>query len=110
MKVIFPNKFTQDNFIRGGQSFQFPSEKDGYDFNFEDKGTETVIALCDASGNSLPDIKADYTKDDFTPLGRTISVNKKIDNVVAPDKLKNKPGSGGFTADVVRTGIKIKVE
>jgi hypothetical protein len=108
--VIFPNKFTQDNFIRGGQSFQFPTEKDGYDFKFEDKGTETVIALCDASGNSLPDIKADYTKDDFTPLGRTISVNKKIDNVVAPDKSKNKPGSGGFTADVVRTGIKIKVE
>jgi Domain of unknown function (DUF4384) len=108
--VIFPNKFTQDNFIHAGQSFQFPSEKDGYDFKFEDKGTETVIALCDATGHSLPDIQHDYAKADFTPLGRSISVNKKIDNVSAPDKSKNKPGSGGFVADVVRTGIKIKVE
>ena len=108
--VIFPNKFSQDNFIHAGQSFQFPSEKDSYDFKFEDKGTETVIALCDATGKSLPDIQHDYTKEDFTPLGRSISVNKKIDNVSAPDKSKNKPGSGGFVADVVRTGIKIKVE
>jgi hypothetical protein len=108
--VIFPNKFSQDNFIRGGQSFTFPSEKDGYDFKFEDKGTETVIALCDASGKSLPDIHHDYAKEEFTTLGRSISVNQKIDNVAAPSKEKNKPGSGGFTADVVRTGIKIKVE
>ncbi len=108
--VIFPNKFTQDNFIHAGQNFQFPSEKDSYDFKFEDKGTETVIALCDATGKSLPDIQHDYAKDDFTPLGRSISVNKKIDNVAAPDAAKNKPGSGGFAADVVRTGIKIKVE
>ncbi len=108
--VIFPNKFTQDNFIHAGQSFQFPSEKDGYDFKYEDKGVETVIALCDATGSSLPDIHHDYAKDDFTPLGRSISVNKKIDNVAPPDKSKNKPGSGGFVADVVRTGIKIKVE
>jgi Domain of unknown function (DUF4384) len=108
--VILPNKFTQDNFIKAGQDFVFPSDKDGYDFKFEDKGTETVIALCDAKGNSLPDIKADYSKEDFTTLGRSISVNKRIDNVAAPDKRKNKPGSGGFSADIVRTAIKIKVQ
>ena len=107
--VIFPNKFSQDNLIHAGQSFKFPSEKDGYDFKYEDKGTETVIALCDTSGKALPDLKADYSKEDFTPLGRSISVNKKIDNVAEPDKTKNKPGSGGFVSDVVRTGIKIKV-
>jgi mono/diheme cytochrome c family protein len=108
--VILPNKFTQDNFIKAGQSFNFPTDKDGYDFKFEDKGTETVIALCDVNGNSLPDLKADYSKEDFTSLGRSISVNKRIDNVKAPDKAKNKPGSGGFAADVARTGIKIKVQ
>jgi hypothetical protein len=108
--VILPNKFSQDNFIKAGQTFNFPTEKDGYDFKFEDAGTETVIALCDVKGNSLPDLKADYSKEDFTSLGRSISVNKRIDNVAAPDKAKNKPGSGGFAADVARTGIKIKVQ
>jgi Domain of unknown function (DUF4384) len=109
--VILPNKFTQDNLIKAGQAFNFPTDKDGYDFKFEDKGTETVIALCDVNGNSLPDLKADYSKDDFTPLGRSISVNKRIDNVAAPSKAKVKAsGSNGFAADVARTGIKIKVQ
>jgi mono/diheme cytochrome c family protein len=108
--VILPNKFTQDNVIKAGQSFNFPTDKDGYDFKFEDRGTETVIALCDVNGNSLPDLKADYSKEDFTSLGRSISVNKRIDNVAAPSKAKNKPGSGGFAAEVARTAIKIKVQ
>jgi Domain of unknown function (DUF4384) len=107
--VILPNKFSQDNAIRAGQNFVFPSEKDGYDFKFEDKGTETVIALCDTSGQAI-DIQHDYAKEDFTSLGRSISVNKRIDNVKAPDKKKAKPGSGGFAPDVARTAIKIKVE
>ncbi len=109
-KTILPNKFSQDNFIRAGQEFVFPSAKDGYDFTFEDRGTETVIALCDIKGTSLPDIHHDFAKEAFTELGRSISVNKRIDNVAAPDKSKNKPGSGGFSADVVRTAIKIKVQ
>jgi hypothetical protein len=108
-KVIMPNKFSQDNFIRAGKEFVFPSAQDKYDLTFEDHGTETVIALCDASGNSLPDIHHDYSKEEFTSLGRSISVNKRIDNVATPDKSKNKPGSGGFSADVARTAIKVKV-
>ncbi len=108
--VILPNKFTQNNLIKAGEQFNFPTDKDGYDFKFEDPGTETVIALCDASGNSLPDLKADYSKEDFTSLGRSISVNKRIDNVAAPDASKAKAGSGGFAANVARTGIKIKVD
>jgi hypothetical protein len=107
--VILPNKFTQDNLIKAGQAFNFPTDKDGYDFKFEDAGTETVIALCDVNGNSLPDIKADYSKEDFTSLGRSISVNKRIDNVKAPDVKKVKVGGGGIAADVARTAIKIKV-
>jgi Domain of unknown function (DUF4384) len=106
--VILPNKFSQDNAIRAGQQFVFPSDKDGYDFKFEDKGTETVIALCDTSGQAI-DIQHDYAKEEFTKLGRSISVNKRIDNVKAPDKKKAKPGSGGFAPDVARTAIKIKV-
>jgi Domain of unknown function (DUF4384) len=106
--VILPNKFTQDNAIRAGQQFLFPSEKDGYDFKFEDKGTETVIALCDTSGQAI-DIQHDYAKEEFTKLGRSISVNKRIDNVKVVDKTRAKPGSGGFAPDVARTAIKIKV-
>ena len=107
--VILPNKFTQDNFVKAGQEFVFPGERDKYDFKFEDPGTETVIALCDTTGNSLPDITHDYAKEEFTSLGRSISVNKRIDNVKAPDKVKVKKGSGGFAPDVARTAIKIKV-
>jgi hypothetical protein len=107
--VLLPNKFSQDNFIKANQSFIFPSEKDGYDFKFEDPGTETVIALCDTSGNSLPDITHDFSKEDFTALGRTISVNKRIDNVKAPDKKKVVKGGDGFAPDVARTAVKIKV-
>jgi hypothetical protein len=117
-KVILPNKFSQDNFINAGQSFIFPSEKDGYDFKFEDKGIETVIALCDTTGKSLPDINHDFNKEDFTtldngsddPVSREISVVKRIDNVKAPDKKKAKPGSGGFAPDVARTAVKIEVQ
>ncbi len=107
--LILPNKFTQDNFIKAGVPFNFPTEKDGYDFKFEDPGTETVIALCDVNGDNLPDLKADYSKEEFTSLGRSISVNKRIDNVKAPSKSKAKPGGGGFAAEVARTAIKIKV-
>ncbi len=106
--VILPNKFSQDNAIRAGEQFVFPSGKDGYDFKFEDKGTETVIALCDTSGAAI-DIQHDYAKEEFTKLGRSISVNKRIDKVKAIDKKKAKPGSGGFAPDVARTAIKIKV-
>ena len=92
-----------------GSSLCSRLDKDGYDFKFEDKGTETVIALCDTSGTAI-DIQHDYTKEDFTSLGRSISVNKRIDNVKAPDKKKAKPGSGGFAPDVARAGIKIRVD
>jgi hypothetical protein len=106
--VILPNKFSRDNFIRAGQQVVFPATKDGYDFKFEDKGTETVIGLCDTQGGSI-DITHDYSKEDFTTLGRSISVNKRIDNVKAPSKDKAKKGSGGFAPDVARTAIKIRV-
>jgi hypothetical protein len=109
--VILPNKFSQDNFIKAGKKFVFPTDKDGYDFKFEDPGTETVIALCDTSGKALPDIKHDYTKEEFTTLGRSISVNKRIDNVKSPDAKKVKDsGGGGFAPDVTRTAIKILVK
>ena len=41
--LIMPDKFSQDNAIRAGQQFVFPSDKDGYDCKFEDKGTETLM-------------------------------------------------------------------
>jgi mono/diheme cytochrome c family protein len=108
-EVIFPNKFSQDNFIKASTEFVFPSQKDGYEFKFEDPGTETVIALCDVNGSSLPDIQHNFEKEKFTKLGRSISVNKRIDNVKAPDAKKVKASTDGFAPDVARTGIKIKV-
>jgi mono/diheme cytochrome c family protein len=107
--VIFPNKFSQDNFISAGKEFLFPSSKDGYDFKFQDKGIETVIAMCDTSGKAV-DINHDYTKEEFTQLGRSIAVTKRLDNVAPPPKKKVKDSAGkGFSPDVVRTAVKIKV-
>jgi hypothetical protein len=108
--VILPNKFTKDNYIKAGEEFQFPSAKDGYDFKFEDYGTETVIALCDTKGDSLPSIVHDFSKEDFTNLGRKISVVQKLDDVKVTKKEKAKKGGGGFPPDVARTAIKIEVQ
>lgn len=67
--VIFPNKFQRANFLPGGKEFQFPDSKAPFKFRLKDKGSETVIAVCNAKGETADGIQHDYKTRSFTPLG-----------------------------------------
>ena len=67
--VIFPNKFQQDNFLPAGKEVQFPGSSAPFQFRLKDPGTETVIAICNASGKEADGIKHDFKKRGFTELG-----------------------------------------
>ena len=67
--VIFPNKFQQDNFLKAGKEVQFPGSDAPFQFRLKDPGTETVIAICNASGKTADGIQHDFKKRQFTDLG-----------------------------------------
>jgi hypothetical protein len=67
--VIFPNKFQQDNLIAAGKEVQFPGAEAPFQFRLKDPGTETVIAICNASGKAVDGIKHDFKTRQFTDLG-----------------------------------------
>jgi hypothetical protein len=69
--VIFPNKFQQDNFLPAGKEAQFPGSTAPFQFRLKDPGTETVIAICNATGKEADGIKHDFKKRQFTELGRS---------------------------------------
>ena len=67
--MIFPNKFQQDNFLKAGKEVQFPDRDAPFQFRLKDPGTETVIAICNASGKTADGIQHDFKKRQFTDLG-----------------------------------------
>ena len=67
--VIFPNKFQQDNLLPAGKEAQFPGADAPFQFRLKDPGTETVIAICNATGKEVDGIKHDFKKRGFTDLG-----------------------------------------
>lgn len=67
--VIFPNKFQQDNFLPAGKEVKFPGADAPFQFRLKDPGTETVIAICNATGKTADGIKHDFKKREFTDLG-----------------------------------------
>jgi hypothetical protein len=67
--VIFPNKFQQDNLLPAGKEAQFPGADAPFQFRLKDPGTETVIAICNATGKDVDGIKHDFKKRQFTDLG-----------------------------------------
>jgi Domain of unknown function (DUF4384) len=124
--VIFPNKFQQDNFLPAGKEAQFPGSDAPFQFRLKDPGTETVIAICNASGKEADGIKHDFKKRQFTELGnyrdfltRQIVVEggekvaeghkEKDKEVAAGGEVPNVPGAP--TSDILsRTAIKLEVK
>jgi hypothetical protein len=113
--VIFPNKFQQDNLLPAGKEVQFPGSSAPFQFRLKDPGTETVIAICNASGKVADGIKHDFKKREFTPLGnyrgfltRQIAVEgaEKIAEGKAAAKKDGTPGSDILS----RTAIKLEVK
>jgi hypothetical protein len=67
--VIFPNQFQQDNLLPAKTEVKFPGDSAPFQFRLKDPGTETVIAICNATGEDADGIKHDFKTRQFTPLG-----------------------------------------
>jgi hypothetical protein len=67
--VLFPNTFDEDNFLAAGKELQIPGSKSDWQFRLKDPGVETVIAICNATGEKADGIKHDFATRQFTPLG-----------------------------------------
>ncbi len=112
--VIFPNKFQQDNFLPAGKEVQFPGSSAPFQFRLKDPGTETVIAICNASGKEADGIKHDFKKREFTPLGNyrgflTRQIAVEGAEKIAEGKATKKEGAPG--SDILsRTAIKLQVK
>jgi hypothetical protein len=120
--VIFPNKFQQDNFLTAGKEVKFPGPDAPFQFRLKDPGTETVIAICNATGKTADGIKHDFKKRQFTELGNYRGFLTRQIVAEAKDKLaegqKEKAEAGakqtaGAPAPgeiVSRTAIKLQVK
>jgi hypothetical protein len=59
----------QNSFIRANQSIEFPSSDAPFQFRVSDPGTETVIAVCNATSRTIDLIGHDFGTAAFTNLG-----------------------------------------
>jgi len=114
--VIFPNKFQQDNLLAAGKETEFPGKDAPFQFRLKDPGTETVIAICNATGKQADGIKHDFKTRAFTPLGnyrkfltRQIVVEGQ-EKVAAAQKEKAKSESPKPSQILARTAIKLDVK
>jgi hypothetical protein len=122
--VIFPNKFQQDNLLPAGKVAQFPGSDAPFQFRLKDPGTETVIAICNASGKQADGIKHDFKSRQFTELGNYREFLTRQIVVEGQEKVaegqKGKVGEGGgapgkpgaaIPSDILsRTAIKLQVK
>ncbi len=118
--VIFPNKFQQDNFLPAGKEAQFPGASAPFQFRLKDPGTETVVAICNATGKEADGIKHDFKKRGFTELGNyrdflTRQIVVEGAEKIAEGKTGEKPAASGVpgepTSDILsRTAIKLVVK
>jgi Domain of unknown function (DUF4384) len=114
--VIFPNKFQQDNLLAAGKETEFPGKDAPFQFRLKDPGTETVIAICNATGKQADGIKHDFKTRAFTPLGnyrnfltRQIVVEGE-EKVAAAQKEKANNESPKPSQILARTAIKLDVK
>jgi hypothetical protein len=124
--VIFPNKFQQDNLLLANAEARFPGDDAPFQFRLKDPGTETVIAICNATGIGADGIEHDFKTRQFTPLGnyrefltRQIVV-EGASKIAAGQKGKTGAGQAPLKADeagqedddseiLARTAIKLVV-
>jgi hypothetical protein len=120
--VIFPNDFQRKNKIKAGEEVKFPGPDAPFQFRLKDKGTETVIAVCNATATDVDGIKHDFKKEQLTDLGeyrsfvtRKIEVEQSAGGVKKTGKKASEEAktTGKISAkgDVLaRTAVKFEVE
>jgi hypothetical protein len=79
--VLFPNKFQQNNKVKGKVELQFPGDKAGFTYRMKDPGVETVIAVCTDKGGEVDGIKHNFTRSVLTSVpDYSASVAKSVAN------------------------------
>jgi hypothetical protein len=99
--VLFPNKFQQNNKVKGKVELQFPGDKAGFTYRMKDPGVETVIAVCSDKGGEVDGIKHNFTRSVLTSVpDYSASVAKSVANepvkraiIVEGGELAAKPGA-----------------
>ncbi|MER8882995.1 DUF4384 domain-containing protein [Mesorhizobium sp. M0816] len=68
--VLFPNKFQQDNKIPGGKDVKVPSDDAPFEITVgeENRGIETIIAVCDKDQPNAYAVQPDFHANDFTEI------------------------------------------
>jgi hypothetical protein len=96
--VLFPNKFQQDNKVKGGATVQVPGPKAPFTYRMSGKGVETVTAVCKVEGGAVDGIKHDFNRSAFTATGnyatsvaRSLSLEGGTKRAIAVDPVK--PGA-----------------
>jgi hypothetical protein len=97
--VIFPNKFQQDNLLPAGKEAQFPGADAPFQFRLKDPGSETVIAVCNATGKEADGIKHDFKKRQFTELGNYRDFLTRQIVVEGAEKIAEGKGKSGQKPD-----------
>lgn len=123
--VIFPNKFQKNNLIAKDQLVKFPAARAPFQFRLKDKGTETVIAVCNATGKKVDTISHDFKTRGFTKLGnyrdfvtraivvegkKKVAAASKKKKVAEKKKKKSRKKKKAKTKILARTAIKFKVD
>lgn len=67
--VILPNEFQQANLIEAGAAMRVPADAAPFVLRADDKGRETVIAICQVGRASPFGIRHDFDRRRFTELG-----------------------------------------
>ena len=112
-RVLLPNKFRQQNFIKAGRAVKFPADDAPFIYRMRDRGFETVIAVCTANDVSVDGIKHDFAKSAFTAvpdytrgLARSIVIEARKPAAVAARRREEKHGG----RQIFRTAIKVEVK
>lgn len=116
--VLLPNDFQKENFLKAGSEIQVPSPDASFQLRLQDKGTETVIAVCNASKDEVDGIQHNFDEKQFTELGNYRSFSVRAIKVEKAKKTGKKASeeaaeTGKVTAkgDVLaRTAIKFEVK
>jgi len=70
VKILFPNRYYQNNFIRAGKTYTIPGSEYGFKLNIEPPtGNERIKAIATTKPLSLFDM--DFSKNFFPPVERT---------------------------------------
>jgi len=76
--VLFPNRFSQNNRVRGGTTKQLP-DNSNYQYRMKDKGVETITAVCTEQNVPVDGITHDFTRSAYTTVPNyTTTISRSI--------------------------------